>query len=95
MAQVAHSTQRQIDRLLARSFDEWQELPEVEGAIDGWEQIDQIVYVEEWTLAEERLIRLERYADDGLLTPEQTARHNDLKRLVAQNRPIIERLRAS
>lgn len=95
MAQVAQAVQQQIDRLLARSFDEWRELPEVEAAIDGWDQIDQIVYVEEWTLAEERLIRLEWHARDGALTAEQVARHNDLKRLVAQNRPIIERLRAS
>jgi hypothetical protein len=95
MAQVAQGTHRQIEHLLARAFAEWEEVPAVETEIDGWDLLDQIVYVEEWTLAEERLLRLERFAAEGALTDAQAVRYNDLKRLVAQNRPIIERLRAS
>jgi hypothetical protein len=95
MAQVEQRTHQQINHLLARSFAEWEEVPAVASEIEGWDLIDQIVYVEEWTLAEERLLRLQRYAEEDALTDEQVARHDDLKRLVAQNRPIIERLRAS
>lgn len=76
------------------SLRRWSELPTVEARIDTWEQIDQLEFIETWPLEEERLRRLEEYAANGFMTREQQARYEMLKRLAAQNRPIIQRLRA-
>jgi hypothetical protein len=95
MARVTAATQQDIERMLHIACTAWESLPELEAEIDGWDLLQQIDFVEEWTLEEERLKWLERYRADGLLTTNQVARYNDLKRLVAQNRPINERLRAS
>jgi hypothetical protein len=95
MVRATAATQQDIGRMLGIACTAWESLPEVEAEIDGWDLLQQIDFVEEWTLEEERLKWLERYRADGLLTTNQVARHDDLKRLVAQNRPIIERLRAS
>ncbi len=93
MDEVDTEVRARISRWLDRSLWEWSRLPEVEAEIEQWDQIDQIVYVTEWTLEEERLLRLERYRASGAMTSEQVAEHDKLRRLVAQNRPIIERLR--
>jgi hypothetical protein len=95
MARVTAATQQDIERMLCIACTAWESLPEVEAEIDGWELLQRIDFVEEWTMEEARLKWLERYRHDGLLTINQAARHDNLKRLVAQNRPIIERLRAS
>lgn len=70
-------------------------MPEVEAEIDDWDWVDQVVFIEEWPLEEMRLERLERYADEGSMTPEQGDRFMKLQQLVAANRPIIRRLQAS
>jgi hypothetical protein len=95
MAQVSEIVRQDIEKLLDRLIWEWGRLPEVEAEIDDWDQLDQIVFVEEWTLEEDCLLRLERYVTEGALTPEQLRRYDELKGLVTQNRPIIQRLRAS
>lgn len=95
MAQVAQTARQRIDQLLEYPLAEWAGLPEVEAAIDSWDLIEQIVFVEEWTLAEERLLQLARHAETGDFSDEQWSRHRDLERLIARNRPLIERLRAS
>ncbi len=94
MAQVAQTAQQRIDHLLESAFSEWGELPEIEAAIDRWDQLEQMTFIEEWALAEERLKRLARCAATDTLSHEQQARYNALLRVVAWNRPIIERLRA-
>ncbi|HEY8597229.1 MAG TPA: hypothetical protein VIL85_02295 [Thermomicrobiales bacterium] len=95
MAQVAQTTQQRINHLLESSFNEWEELPEIEATINQWDQLEQMTFIEEWTLAEERLKRLACYAATDTLSHEQQARYNALQQVVTRNRPIIERLRAS
>jgi hypothetical protein len=95
MAQVTQTTQQRIDLLLDLSFSEWDTLPESEATIDRWDQLEQILFIEEWPLAEERLRQLAHYAATDTLSHEQQARYEALQKVVAANRPIIERLRAS
>lgn len=42
-----------------------------------------------------RLKRLERYAQEGRMTEDQLARYEELKKIVARNRPVIRRLQNS
>ena len=95
MAQVSEATSRDIDRLLHKLLCQWQRLPEVEAEIDQWDWVDQVVFIEEWPLEKDRLADLERYVDQGALTPEQLCQYEELRRIVEQNRPIIRRLQDS
>lgn len=94
MAEVARTTRDRIDALLEQSFAAWEELPEVEGEFDDFDEIERLDYVHEWALEEERVERLEACARDGLMSARQIERYEDLKKLVERNRPVIERLHA-
>lgn len=95
MAQVVRTTHERIDRILSILEEQWGCLSEVETEIDEWDLIDQIVFIEEWPLEEQRLDQMKVYAAEGALTEEQMARYEELKRVVTRNRPIIRRLQNS
>ena len=71
MAQVDRATRADVDHLLKWAIAAWEELAEVEREIDSWDLIQQIVYIEEWPLEEERLRRLAEHARAGDLTETQ------------------------
>ncbi len=87
--QSVHSA---VEHVLARAIESWEELPEMEREIDTWDHLDQIVYLEEWQIEEDRLLRLAEHAQSGAFTPGQRARYERLLKLVEDHRPIIERL---
>ena len=95
MAQVSTELHQSIDRILERSCAAWRTLPEVEVETDEWDWVDHVVYIEEWPIEEDRLTDLERYAACGAMDPAQLARYEELKGVVARNRPIIRRLQES
>jgi hypothetical protein len=92
MAQVRARDQQDVDRQLSLALWQWGRLPEVEVEIDQWDVTDQLHFIEEWPLEEERLRRLERWAAEGLMTAEEAALYANLRPLVDENRPIIRRL---
>ena len=65
---------------------------EAASQIDSWDLLGQLSYTEEWPLEFDRLARLEDYAQGGYMTDEQFAKHRRLRKLVAKNRPILERI---
>jgi hypothetical protein len=95
MAQVGTSIHQDIEKLLDLLLWQWGRLPEVEAEIDTWDLVEQLDFIEEWPLEEMRLKQLEQYAAQGALTPQQSARYRNLKRLISENRAIIRRLQAS
>ncbi len=95
MAQTLTQMQRDIEWQLDWSLSRWGRLPDVEAEIVGWDLIDQIDFVEDRSLEEERLRQLERHAAEGVMTPEQAARFEELQGLVAKHRLIVRRLRES
>jgi hypothetical protein len=88
-------SQHPVDRLLERASLAWEELTAVEREIDCWDLVDQVVYIEEWPLEEERLRRLAEHARAGELTEAQRDRYERLLEVVERQRPIIDRLRCS
>lgn len=92
MAQAVEGARQAIDKLLDELEYQWARLPEVAAEIDRWEWIDQVVFIEEWPLEEDRLARLEHYATADHLSVKQRKRYEALRRLIAQNRPILRRL---
>ncbi len=81
-----------IERQLTFGRAAWGRLPEVEAEIDDWDPEDAEVFILEWSIEEDRLYYLREYYEQGAMTEEQAARYKVLKKLVARNRPIIERL---
>lgn len=93
---MAHVSRRaheyEIDLQLDRATAAWEELPDIEREIDGWRLEDQIVFIEEWPLEEERLRRLADLDRTGAFTRGQHRAYQRLLQLVERQRPIIERL---
>jgi hypothetical protein len=83
-----------VDHVLGVAEAEWRRLPEAEAGFDSWDPDERAVFVFEWSLAESRLHRLREWDAEGIMTVGQANRYEDLKRLVAENRIIIARLRA-
>ncbi len=92
MAQLVRTVHQRIDLILDILEEQWGRLPNVEATIDEWDLIDQIVFIEEWPLEEQRLDEMEAYVAEDALAKEQMIRCEELKRVVRRNRPIIYRL---
>ena len=95
MAQVRQATEADVDHVLGRAVAAWEALPDVEREIDGWDLIDQIVFLEEWPIEEDRLLWLAEHVRAGDFTEAQSTRYRDLLKVVDRHRPIIERLMRS
>ena len=95
MVQVAAAIQQaRIEHFLEYALREWRAVPEYVGEFDSWDPIQQLAFVHEWAIRESALAVLTDYSKQGLLTPEQRVRYDELLRLVQQHRPILERLLA-
>jgi hypothetical protein len=92
MAQVAPETQRHIDLLLGLAIETWSGLPETERTIDEWDPLDQNIFLAEWPLEEQRLDLLREYVASEAMTEPQLERYHELRKLVTQHRPVVERL---
>ena len=81
MDQVAHilTPRERIDPYLDYLFREW-------------EDHDRLDFVVEWPIREDRLHQLREWAAQGLFTPEQQARYDELLQLIACHRPLLDRL---
>lgn len=96
MAQVSNirTARERIDRYLDNLFREWNSVPELAHEWEESEELDRLDFVIEWPIREDRLGQLAQWAAEGLLTPVQRARYDELLRLVARNRPIMDELLA-
>jgi hypothetical protein len=78
--------------LLAVSEVRWRWLAEIETEFDDWHPDDREAFVVDWPVEDERLEDIEAYYEAGVMTEEQAARYEELKKIVARNRLIIDRL---
>lgn len=95
MAEVTTETSARIDRLLNRLTEAWRELPAAERDIDNWDIAEQIEYIEEWTPKLDGADHLQQLMASSSPTEEQRRRYRELRRLMKEHRPILDRLRAS
>lgn len=95
MAQVAQRLHRQpdVDYHLDYQFRAWQGIPEY---AEWWLEMDgtekEVFHLEWIGITESRLDQLQQWAEQGLLTPAQCERYDQLLELVAQHRPTVEAL---
>ncbi len=94
MARVARilTAKERIDPYLDYLFAEWGAVPEVAAEWNEWEDHEQLDFVVEWPIKEDRLHQLQQWAREGLFTPDQQARYERLLALIAQHRPTLEQL---
>ena len=94
MAQVAQDPQLQarIDRYLEYLRPDWHSIHALAAEWDEWDDLDQLVFVVEWPMREDKLHQLGVWFEQGLFTPEQRARYEGLLRLIARHRATLEYL---
>ena len=73
---------------------EWSGVQELAGEWNNWDEDSRLVFELNWAVPEDWLHQLQQWAEQGVLTPEQRCRYADLLKLVAQQRPTLERLLA-
>jgi hypothetical protein len=96
MAQVADRLEvlPRVDRSLDYLFRAWEGVPHLAAEWDDWDEHSRFSFALDWPIREDRLHQLGLWAAQGLLTPAQRARYDDLLALVAAHRPTLERLLA-
>ncbi|HEX5505658.1 MAG TPA: hypothetical protein VFW96_23775 [Thermomicrobiales bacterium] len=72
----------------------WQGVPDTAAEWSEWDEYSRFVFAFDWDVPEDRLGQLKRWAAQGLFTPAQRARYDELLRLVERNRPILNALLA-
>ena len=93
MAQVNRTTdmQPEIDYHLDYQFQSWQGIPEYAGWWPEMEASEKEVFHLEWVgITQSRLGQLQRWAEQGCLTPAQQARYEELLQLIERHRPTLE-----
>jgi hypothetical protein len=96
MAQVVQEarTRAWIDEDLDYLLREWREIPGVAQAWADWDEMDRLVFVLEWPLRVDRMMRLEHWSEQRALTDAQQVRYGELLELIAQHQSTLERLLA-
>ena len=94
MAQVAQRAKLRewIEDYLDYLFREWESIPALAAEWEEWDENSKLTFVIDWGVPEDRLGQLRQWAEKDLLTPAQRARYEELLWLVAQHRPVLERL---
>lgn len=92
MAQVAPLVQQHIDILLCGLLERWNDLPAIIETINEWDVVDQIAYVEEWPVVEQRLKILAEYAAENSMSRDQIRQYDTLLQIVERHRPLVARL---
>lgn len=81
-----------IDESLDYLTEEWEDIPHVADGWNSWDELDRLVFVEEWPLRTGRLHELQRWRDDGLLSAEQLERFKRIEVLIELHSATLERL---
>lgn len=89
-AQVHEAIEDYLDYLLRT----WQGIPELADEWPEWDEYSRFVFALDWGVPEDRLGQLNQWAAEGLFTPAQRTRYDELLRLVERNRPILNDLLA-
>ena len=86
------TTAQRTDTYLVYLATEWASVPNVSAFWAAWDEDERLDFQVEWAIREDRLGVLEEMAAADALTLTQCDRLAVLQRLVARNRPTIERL---
>src|SRR5688500_1012445 len=94
MAAVARQSGRddRVDSFLAYLLAEWEAVPQLAEEWADWSADDRLDFALDRPIREDRLWQLDALAQGGRLSPEQQQRYARLRELVAQQRPLLDRL---
>jgi hypothetical protein len=85
-------TRERADRFLSYLESEWEGVPTLAEEWDELDDLDKMVFDQEWVIREDRLRDLRGWAENGLLTRNQQARYEELLKLIGEHRPMLDRL---
>ena len=105
MAQLGHPLQNcpntpdeRLDRELHLALADWEDLRDLPDEPTLWSEDEHSLATDlivEWPLVANRFSSLRTLANEGRLTTEQRADYTGLEKLVARNKPKLERLARS
>jgi hypothetical protein len=96
MAQVVQDARLRasIEHYLDYLINQWEGIPELAAEWDEWDEESRLTFIFNWGVPADRLAQLHEWAQQGLLTPAQRARYEQLLKLVDAHRATLERLLA-
>ena len=96
MASVTRHTELAtwIDQSLDYLTGDWKAIPEIAADWDNRDELERLDFVVEWPLREDRLLQLKQWHQEGLLTPPQRERFDELRWLIQHHRATLERVLA-
>jgi len=83
---VKRPTAADVDHVLDVAIREWELIPE----LDSCDPLFLESFLTDWPVVEDRLARLVRWEQEGLLTAAQSARLSKIRRLETKYRPLVE-----
>jgi hypothetical protein len=94
MAQVAQDAElrARIEHYLAYLTATWEGVPLEAREWHEWDEDSRLVYELNWAVPEDRLHSLQHWADQGMLTPTERVRYDQLLRVVERYRPLLDQL---
>jgi hypothetical protein len=94
MAQVVQEarTRALIEEDLDYLLREWSAIPDVARGWNNWEELDRLVFVLEWPLRVDRMMRLEYWAEQGALSDTQQVRYDELRELIGRHQSTLDLL---
>lgn len=96
MAAVARDRRadERIDAFLSFCIREWEALPDVADEWAEWGDLERLEFAVEWSIREDRLSQLKQYSEQDRFTRPERDRYDRLLMLVAEHRPILDKLLA-
>ncbi|HLH26572.1 MAG TPA: hypothetical protein VK066_28965 [Chloroflexota bacterium] len=94
MAAPSHDSavSERMESFLTYLLAEWRAIPELAQEWAEWSEAERLDYASDWAIREDRLLEVTAAAQQGRLTPGQQQRYVQVQRLVAQHRPLLDRL---
>ena len=94
MAQVAHDADLRatIEHYVTYLAATWESVPLEAREWHEWDEDSRLVYELNWAVPDDRLHTLRQWAGQGMLTPAERARYDQLLRLVERHRPLLDEL---
>jgi len=83
---VKKPTSADVDHFLDVALREWQLIPE----LDSCDPLFVESFLTDWPVVEDRLARLDRWEQEGLMTPIQSEKLSKIHRLEAKYRTLVE-----
>ena len=84
--------QNRIDDYLDYVHRQWSGIPALAAEWAQWDEHSKLAFALDWPICEDRLEQLRKWADEGAMNAAQWLRYQELLKLVAKYRSLLDKL---